>query len=953
MSNQTIELPVTGMTCAACSRNVERALGKAEGVAEATVNLATERASISYDPAQVQPQVLIERIHNAGYGVATGSVELPITGMTCAACERNVDRALRRPAGVLDVAVNLATEKATVTYVPGSVRRADLVAAVERAGYGVVDTSAADVPEDAERAAREAEIQRQKRLVIIGAIFTIPLVILSMSRHFMHTFPFIMDNFPWLMEDYWLFVFGAMATPVQVIVGKQYVVGAYKSLRNGTANMDVLVAMGTTAAYVYGAIVLAGILFGFSNVVGKDDYFESAAVILTLITLGKLLEARAKGRTSDAIRKLMGLTPRTAVIRRDGEEVTVPVDELAVGDVMIVRPGERIPADGLVLEGHSAVDESMLTGESMPVTKSAGSEAIGGTVNKQGRLIIEAARVGRDTALAQIIRLVEQAQGSKAPIQRIADRVSGVFVPIVVVLAALTFVGWLVIGNIPFTQAMMNTIAVLVIACPCALGLATPTAIMVGTGRGAEMGILFKNSEALEGAHKLRTILLDKTGTITRGEPAVTDVIPATNIDRAQLLRLAASAERGSEHPLAQAVVAAARADDPQLVEPQDFEAESGRGVRAVVDGRQVLIGSPRYIAEQNIDAGPLAAEIERLQTNARTAVMVALDGVASGVIGIADTVKDGSQQAVAALHDLGLTVAMVTGDNQQTAEAIAREVGIQRVFAEVLPGTFNIDPEDIRRKITPRTKAIVPVHLFGQTADMAAIMAIAKEHGLYVIEDNCQAIGSDYDFPDGTTKKAGTIGHIGTTSFFPSKNLGCYGDGGAIFTNDDTLAKRLRQVCNHGSEVRYYHDVVGVNSRLDSMQAAILRIKLRQLDDYGKARQRAAAFYDQAFAGMEHVHTPERSADSTHVFHQYTLRITGGHRDALKAHLEANSIPAMVYYPVPLHLQKAYEGYGIKRGDLPVTEQLMDEVLSLPMSTELDHEQLTHITTTVKSFFQ
>ena len=286
------------------------------------------------------------------------------------------------------------------------------------------------------------------------------------------------------------------------------------------------------------------------------------------------------------------------------------------------------------------------------------------------------------------------------------------------------------------------------------------------------------------------------------------------------------------------------------------------------------------------------------------------------------------------------------------TVEVVAL-LGLHPVFAEVLPGTFNIDPEDIRRKITPRTKAIVPVHLFGQTADMAAIMAIAKEHGLYVIEDNCQAIGSDYDFPDGTTKKAGTIGHIGTTSFFPSKNLGCYGDGGAIFTNDDTLAKRLRQVCNHGSEVRYYHDVVGVNSRLDSMQAAILRIKLRQLDDYGKARQRAAAFYDQAFAGMEHVHTPERSADSTHVFHQYTLRITGGHRDALKAHLEANSIPAMVYYPVPLHLQKAYEGYGIKRGDLPVTEQLMDEVLSLPMSTELDHEQLTHITTTVKSFFQ
>ncbi len=696
MTNQQIELPVTGMTCAACSRNVERALGKAEGVDEASVNLATERASISYDPARVKPQALIERIQKAGYNVATGTIELPVTGMTCAACERNVDRALRRPAGVLDVSVNLATEKATVTYIPGSVRRADLVAAVERAGYGVVDTSGADIPEDAERAAREAEIERQKRLVIIGAIFTIPLVILSMTRHFMHTIPVIMDTFPWLMEDYWLFVFGAMATPVQVIVGRQYLVGAYKSLRNGTANMDVLVAMGTSAAYVYGAIVLLGIVFGFSDTVGKDDYFESAAVILTLITLGKLLEARAKGRTSDAIRKLMGLTPKTAVIRRDGEEVTVPVDSLEIGDLMIVKPGERIPADGVIVEGRSAVDESMLTGESMPVTKSAGSEAIGGTVNKQGRLVVEASRVGRDTALAQIIRLVEQAQGSKAPIQRIADQVSGVFVPVVVGLATLTFIGWLVIGGVAFTQAMMNTIAVLVIACPCALGLATPTAIMVGTGRGAEMGILFKNSEALESAHKLRTILLDKTGTITRGEPAVTDVIPATDITRADLLRLAASAERGSEHPLAQAVVAAARADDLQLSEPQNFEAESGRGVRAVVEGRDVLIGSPRYIAEQGIEAGPLAAAVERLQNNARTAVMVVVDGAAAGVIGIADTVKDGSREAVAALHDLGLTVAMVTGDNQQTAEAIAREVGIERVFAEVLPG----DKSEAVRKV-------------------------------------------------------------------------------------------------------------------------------------------------------------------------------------------------------------------------------------------------------------
>ncbi len=686
MATEELNIPITGMTCAACVRNVERALTKTEGVEQANVNIATERASISFDPGLTNVPALVNSVRQSGYDVATAKAELPITGMTCAACERNVTRALKKPAGVLDVNVNLATERAIVTYLPGAVTRRDLITAVENAGYGVIDTAQMEAPADAEQAARDAEIARQTRLVIIGAIFSIPLVVLGMTRHFMHDVPFLMDTFPWLMEDYWLYIFAALATPVQVLLGRQYLVGAYKSLRNGTANMDVLVAMGSFAAYLYGVVVVLGMIFDFSDVVGKDDYFESAAVILTLITLGKLLEARAKGRTSAAIKKLMGLTPKTATLLQDGQESEVPIDSLMVGNVVIVRPGERVPVDGVVIEGRSSVDEAMLTGESMPVNKLVGSEVIGGTINKQGRLVIEASRVGAETALSQIIRLVQEAQGSKAPIQRVADQVSAVFVPIVLGLALLTFIGWLVIGQVGFTVAMMNTIAVLVIACPCALGLATPTAVMVGTGRGAELGILFRNSEALENAQRLQVITLDKTGTLTRGEPTVTDVIPVGGFDRAQLLSLAASAERGSEHPLGQAIVNAAKDQQLAVSNPEDFEAESGRGIHAVINGQQVVVGSPRYIREIGVDSAVLESTVTQLQANARTAVLVVVDQQLAGVIGIADTVKDGSVEAVAGLKALGLEVVMITGDNERTAQAIAREIGIERVFADVLP---------------------------------------------------------------------------------------------------------------------------------------------------------------------------------------------------------------------------------------------------------------------------
>lgn len=681
MAIQQIKLPITGMTCAACEKNVNRALNKADGVSEAMVNLATENATVSYDTSMTSPQQLIERVEKFGYGVATASIELPITGMTCATCEKNVNRALRKPKGVLDVAVNLATEKARVTYIPGVVRRADLVTAVEKFGYGVIDTAGMDDIDDAERQARQAEIDRQRNLVIFGAIFTIPLFLVSMGRHLLMGFlP------PIFMADWWIYVFAILATPVQFVLGKQYTVGAYKSLRNGIANMDVLVAMGSSAAYLYSLVIMFGVLFGFSDTLGTGDYFESAAVILTLITLGKWLEARAKGQTSEAIKKLMNLTPDTATLLRDGDELEVKLSEVLLGDSLIVRPGERVPVDGIVQEGRSAIDESMLTGESMPVNKTLGDTVIGGTINKQGRLIIEATRIGNETALAQIIRLVEQAQLSKAPIQRVADQISGIFVPIVLVLATLTFLGWYFVGDIGFTQSMLNAIAVLVIACPCALGLATPTAIMVGTGRGAEMGVLFKNSESLERAHKIKKIVLDKTGTVTQGEPSVTDIVPSDGIEENTLLTYAAVAERGSEHPLGRAIVDKARELGCVLSELQDFEAISGRGIKATVNDKTVLIGSPRFIAEQSVALDGLRTDIDRLQANARTAVVVVIDGVASGVIGMADAVKPSSADAIAQLKQLSIDPVMLTGDNQQTADAIARDVGIGLVYAEVLP---------------------------------------------------------------------------------------------------------------------------------------------------------------------------------------------------------------------------------------------------------------------------
>lgn len=686
MSEKQVTLPVLGMTCANCVASVERNAKKIEGVTNAVVNFASEKVTVSYDESANSGELVtavINRVGKAGFNIPTAELSLPILGMTCANCVANVERSLQKVDGVLEANVNYANEKALIRYAPGSVTRAELVAAVRRGGYDVAEAQPGDEmaePEDIEAAARAAEIQHQYHRLFVGALFTIPLFIISMGRDF--------DLIGQWAHATWVnFLLLALATPVQLYVGWDYYTGAYKSLRNGSANMDVLVVLGTSVAYIYSIAVMIALTFD-SHLLGHHVYFETAAVIITLIVLGKLLEARAKGRTSEAIKKLMGLQPKTARVVREDAEQDIPITEVVAGDVVVVRPGERIPVDGVVLNGRSHVDESMLTGESLPVSKEVGDKVIGATMNKQGLIHFEATNVGRETALAQIIRLVEQAQGSKAPIQRIIDRVSAYFVPAVVVFALITFGVWMLAGQ-GFVPALLRLVAVLVIACPCAMGLATPTSIMVGIGKGAENGILFKDSNALEQAHKLGAIVLDKTGTITKGEPSVTDIVVSeqhTAQGSDHWLRLAASAERGSEHPLGEAIVRAAQEKGLALDQPVNFEGIAGHGIAATVADQAILLGNLRLMKRENIHLNGLEEKANALQQDAKTAMWLAVDGEATALISVADTIKDGSQEAVAAMKKLGLTVVMMTGDNEATAQAIAQEVGIDRVMAEVLP---------------------------------------------------------------------------------------------------------------------------------------------------------------------------------------------------------------------------------------------------------------------------
>ena len=603
---------------------------------------------------------------------------LPILGMHCANCANTIQRTLlRKVEGVTEAEASYALERATVTYDPAVSTRDDIIAAIRRVGFDVVETEDGADAEDAEEQARARELRGQTRAMLVGVLFSAPLFVFSMSRDFGLVGAWA--HGAWALPLMW-----ALATPVQFYVGWDFYVGGYKSLRSGSSNMDVLVAMGSSAAYIYSVWVTVNVLLGGPP---AHAYFESSAVIITLIRLGKLLEARAKGHSGAAIKKLMGLRPSTARVVRGDDEVDLPIESIAVGDIVIVRPGERMPVDGVVAEGASAVDESMLTGESLPVDKVVGDAVAGGTLNKNGALRVETTRVGKDSTLAQIIGLVQDAQASRAPIQRLADQVAAVFVPAVVAIAVATFLLWWLVGDAGFTPSFVRLVAVLVIACPCALGLATPTAIVVGTGKGAENGILFKSGAALERLHAVKAILLDKTGTVTRGEPSVTEVIPVDGNTAEDVLAPAAAVERLSEHPLGAAIVEKAAALGFNLGSAGSFEAIPGRGLTATVDGTSVVVGNAALMRERGYDTGALPKDAEALERAANTVIWVARDGGIVGIVGVSDTVRDGSREAVARLRSQGIRVGMLTGDNATAAEVIGGEVGVDFVQAEVAPG--------------------------------------------------------------------------------------------------------------------------------------------------------------------------------------------------------------------------------------------------------------------------
>ena len=676
MSNQLKEtsVQISGMTCAACAIRIEKGLKKLDGVEDASVNLALEKSNIRYNTDKVTIQDFEKKIKDLGYNVVKEKKDFNITGMTCAACATRIEKGLNKMDGVSVANVNLALEKAIVEYDPSQVSAGDIIQRVEKLGYG------AAIKEDEKEAIdhRQKEIKKQTQKFILSALLSIPLL-WAMAGHFSFTsflyVPDILMN-PWFQM--------ALATPVQFMIGKQFYAGAYNALRNKSANMDVLVALGTSAAYFY-SVYQAFISIGSHH--SAELYFETSSILITLILLGKLFEVKAKGRSSEAIKKLMRLQAKTALVIRNGEEAEIPLEEVIAGDILLVKPGEKIPVDGEVLEGNSAVDESMLTGESVPVDKMAGDNVIGSTINKNGFIKMKATKVGRDTALSQIIKVVEDAQGSKAPIQRLADQISGIFVPIVVGIAALTFLVWFIWVNPgEFASAFEAMIAVLVIACPCALGLATPTSIMAGSGRAAEFGILFKGGEHLETTHHIDTVILDKTGTVTNGKPELTDVLIENSFEENEFLSLVGTAEKQSEHPLAQAIVHGIKAKEVELAQAQEFEAIPGYGVKSIVNQKVILVGTRKLMKQNEVDVSNAVLPMEDLEGQGKTAMLVSIDGQYAGLIAVADTVKETSKQAVSRLKEMGIEVFMITGDNHRTANAIGSQVGIDHVVAEVLP---------------------------------------------------------------------------------------------------------------------------------------------------------------------------------------------------------------------------------------------------------------------------
>jgi Cu+-exporting ATPase len=673
-------LKVTGMTCASCVSRVEAALRGLKGVSEASVNLANEKAAVTYDPSQVSMDDMVKAVRDAGYGVAIETATLPVQGMTCASCVKRIEDALKNTDGVIDVGVNLATERATIKYNQAQVALPELKKVIADAGYSVPEAEAEKELVDTEREARRNEMADLTLKFILSGIAAAAIMVLMFFGPYIP----IISTLPPEWITYIAFV---LATPVQFWIGWRFYRGAYAALKHGTADMNVLIAVGTSAAYLYSVVAtFAPQLVAIGDMM-PATYFDTSTMIIALILLGRLLEARAKGQTSEAIRRLTGLEAKTARVIRNNIEQDIPVEQVKVADIIVVRPGEKIPVDGVVTDGYSSVDESMITGEPIPASKKAGDAVIGATINKTGSFRFRATKVGRDTVLSQIIRMVEEAQGTKAPIQRLADRVAAVFVPVVIGLAVLTFVAWYFLGPQPsFLMAMLNFISVLIIACPCAMGLATPTAIMVGTGKGAQYGILIKGGESLENAYRINTIVLDKTGTITRGEPSLVDVIAMPGFTEQDAIHFAGSAERGSEHPLGDAIVKGAKARNVPLSDATKFDAVPGKGIVAEIDGRIVMVGNSRLMELEDVPLEEMRQAFERLSAEGKTPMYVSVDDKPAGVVAVADTIKEGSKEAIAEFKKMGIEAIMVTGDNRRTAEAIAAQVGIGRVLAEVLP---------------------------------------------------------------------------------------------------------------------------------------------------------------------------------------------------------------------------------------------------------------------------
>ncbi|MFC1969888.1 heavy metal translocating P-type ATPase [Chloroflexota bacterium] len=658
---------ITGMTCTTCAATIEKGLSETPGVEQADVNFASEKASVKYDPTKVDLAKIKNTVSQLGYMVATKKSIFPVGGMTCASCVARVEGTLSSVPGVISASVNLASEKATVEYLEGT-GLADMRRAVKEAGYelGPEVQALEDVTTVAQR-----EIRVIRNRFIIAAILASSIMAIGWGPSFVG-------------KSYLLW---ALATPVQFWAGLRFYRGAWGALRHRTSDMNTLIAVGTSVAYFYSMIAVIFPSLFATGVLEPHLFFDTSAAIIALVLLGRFLEARARGQTSEAIKKLIGMQPKTALVVREGEEREIPIEEVQVGDLILVRPGERVPVDGIVRQGYSSVDESMVTGESIPVEKKVGDEIIGATINKTGSLEVEASRVGKETTLAHIVRMVEEAQGSKAPVQRLADVIASYFVPTVIGIAIVTFVIWYFVGPAPaLTFAFLNFVAVLIIACPCALGLATPTAIMVGTGKGAEHGILIRNGEALERAHQIKTVLLDKTGTLTRGEPVVTDIITAHSFSQEEVLQLAASAEHNSEHPLGEAVVKASLEKKLELSPSSDFNAIPGRGVEALVEGKKLLLGNLRLMKERSFSLDGLEEKAAKLLEEGKTVMFLGLDSQVAGIVALADTLKPNAKEALQALRKIGIETAMLTGDNRRTAEAIAREAGIDQVLAEVLP---------------------------------------------------------------------------------------------------------------------------------------------------------------------------------------------------------------------------------------------------------------------------